>query len=109
MVLDKTGTITRGKPKVVRVVASESIREEELMAYAGSLERLSSHPLAKAIALEAETTNAKNMQVVEGSFEQVRALRVSGLGLGIGPPINIRTQCVQVHNTVHARVWFDLI
>lgn len=47
-VLDKTGTCTEGKPKVRKIYAL-GITEKELMAYAGSLEINSSHPLAKSI------------------------------------------------------------
>lgn len=48
VVLDKTGTCTEGKPKI-REIFSQGISERELMAYAGSLEVNSSHPLAKSI------------------------------------------------------------
>lgn len=48
VVLDKTGTITEGKPKVVEVV-SEGISKDELIQIAGAVEASSEHPLAKAI------------------------------------------------------------
>ena len=49
LVVDKTGTLTEGKPKVVTVIASEAIDESALLRLAGSLERQSEHPLAEAI------------------------------------------------------------
>ncbi|MCF0112156.1 MAG: heavy metal translocating P-type ATPase [Erysipelotrichaceae bacterium] len=47
--LDKTGTITRGKPEVTDVICAEGISLEELWQVAYNLERKSEHPLAKAI------------------------------------------------------------
>lgn len=49
LVLDKTGTITLGQPKVTDIVAAKSVGEKELLAVAYSLEQYSEHPLAKAI------------------------------------------------------------
>jgi Cu+-exporting ATPase len=49
LVIDKTGTLTEGKPKVVTVITSGSVAELTLLRLAGSLERQSEHPLAEAI------------------------------------------------------------
>jgi P-type Cu+ transporter len=49
LVVDKTGTLTEGKPKVVSVVPAEGISESELLRLAASVERASEHPLARAI------------------------------------------------------------
>jgi Cu+-exporting ATPase len=49
LVVDKTGTLTEGKPKVVAVAPAEAISESELMRLAASVERASEHPLARAI------------------------------------------------------------
>ncbi|MFH0300370.1 heavy metal translocating P-type ATPase [Bradyrhizobium sp. 31Argb] len=49
LVLDKTGTLTEGKPKVVGVIASKEFDETELLRLAASVERGSEHPLALAI------------------------------------------------------------
>jgi Cu+-exporting ATPase len=49
LVVDKTGTLTEGKPKVVAVKPVESIEETELLRLAASLERASEHPLGQAI------------------------------------------------------------
>ena len=50
IVVDKTGTLTEGKPRLVRVVAAPGFAETELLRVAASLERASEHPLAQAIA-----------------------------------------------------------
>ena len=47
--LDKTGTITRGEPKVTDILPAEGVSETELLTLAAALERKSEHPLAKAI------------------------------------------------------------
>ena len=49
LVVDKTGTLTEGKPKVVAVVPADGMGESELLRLAASVERASEHPLARAI------------------------------------------------------------
>ena len=49
LVVDKTGTLTEGKPRLASVVAGAGIDEAELLRLAASLERGSEHPLAAAI------------------------------------------------------------
>ena len=53
LVVDKTGTLTEGKPRVVAVVAAAGFDEAEVLALAASLERSSEHPLAAAIVAAA--------------------------------------------------------
>lgn len=69
--VDKTGTITRGEPEVVRVVPSGDHTEAELVARAAALESRSTHPLAKAVLRYAETKGvalapASDVQVLKG-------------------------------------------
>lgn len=54
VVLDKTGTITEGKPKVTDIITTESITETGLLRIAASIEYPSEHPLSKAIVERAE-------------------------------------------------------
>ena len=54
LVVDKTGTLTEGKPKLVSIVTAEGIDEPMLLRLAASLERGSEHPLAAAIVSGAE-------------------------------------------------------
>jgi Cu+-exporting ATPase len=54
LVVDKTGTLTEGKPKVTAVVPAEGIAESELLRLAASVERASEHPLAAAIVAAAK-------------------------------------------------------
>lgn len=54
VVLDKTGTVTKGEPEVTDVIPAEGSTEEELLDAAISLEKLSEHPLAKAVVAYSE-------------------------------------------------------
>jgi Cu+-exporting ATPase len=53
LVIDKTGTLTEGRPKVISVVPAAEMPETEILTLAASLERLSEHPLAAAIVTAA--------------------------------------------------------
>ena len=54
LVVDKTGTLTEGRPKVTAVVPASGMSETEILRFAASLERLSEHPLAAAIVAAAK-------------------------------------------------------
>jgi Cu+-exporting ATPase len=54
LVIDKTGTLTEGKPKVVGIIAAEGFEENQLLRLAASVERGSEHPLARAILAAAD-------------------------------------------------------
>ena len=53
LVVDKTGTLTEGKPKVVAIVPAQGFAENEVLRLAASVERASEHPLAQAIVAAA--------------------------------------------------------
>jgi P-type Cu+ transporter len=57
LVVDKTGTLTEGKPRVTDVITMPGISRTDLLALAASLERSSEHPLAAAIVLSAQGSN----------------------------------------------------
>lgn len=54
LVVDKTGTLTEGKPSLASIVALGSYSREQLLSFAASLERSSEHPLAKASVIAAD-------------------------------------------------------
>jgi Cu+-exporting ATPase len=67
VVVDKTGTLTEGKPKVVTVETRGGFDEAEVMTLVASVERASEHPLANAIvAASPETKKAMNVKTIAG-------------------------------------------
>jgi Cu+-exporting ATPase len=65
LVVDKTGTLTEGKPKVVAIVAAAGFQENEILRLAASVERASEHPLADAIVRAARERNLDPGKVEE--------------------------------------------
>ena len=71
LIVDKTGTLTEGKPQLSDVVVMPEVQEDELLALAAALERGSEHPLAEAIVAGAEAkglklASVKNFQAITG-------------------------------------------
>ena len=54
LVVDKTGTLTEGKPALTSIVAAPGLGEQEVLRFAAAVERPSEHPLAKAVVAAAE-------------------------------------------------------
>ncbi len=99
LIVDKTGTLTEGKPKLVAVLPEEGIEESELLRMAASLERGSEHPLAEAIVAGAEARNislskAEGFQAIPGKGVKARiegkvaalgnAKLIADMGLDVG-------------------------
>src|SRR5574338_664660 len=74
IVLDKTGTLTEGKPKVTDVIAFNKFNEEDVLRYGASIEAGSNHPIAKAIT--DESAKRKINQLPMSGFASI-----AGLGL----------------------------
>jgi Cu+-exporting ATPase len=88
IVLDKTGTLTRGKPSVTRIVASDGISERDLLRLAAAAELGSEHPLGEAIVEHArdlglELPVAQHFQAFAGKGIQAR---VDGREVLLGTP-----------------------
>jgi Cu+-exporting ATPase len=76
LVVDKTGTLTEGKPKLVSVVPGSGMDEQELLRLAASLERGSEHPLAAAIVDGAKDRGIKLSEA--GDFDSRTGKGVTG-------------------------------
>ncbi|HUG40672.1 MAG TPA: heavy metal translocating P-type ATPase [Longimicrobiales bacterium] len=88
IVLDKTGTITQGRPQVVKVYPLGGYAREEILHYAGSAEVLSEHPLARTIVACAEEEEvglsaAEDFDAITGGGVQAT---VDGRAVLIGAP-----------------------
>jgi len=77
LVVDKTGTLTEGRPQLVSVQASPGVDEQEVLRLAASLERASEHPLAEAIVRGAEQNGLK--LVPASNFESITGAGVTGV------------------------------
>jgi Cu+-exporting ATPase len=64
LVVDKTGTLTEGKPTVVGIVTAPGFVENEVLRFAASVERASEHPLAAAIVAAADERNVATARVL---------------------------------------------
>ncbi len=110
LVVDKTGTLTEGKPRLISVVALPPHNEEDLLALAASLERASEHPLAAAIVAGArerriELSNAESFESVTGKgvIGQVRGKRIAlgnqslleSLSIAIDPSLAERAEALR--------------
>ncbi len=88
LVVDKTGTLTEGKPKLISVYAEDGFSEDELLRLAASLERASEHPLADAIVEGAKERGVELDKADE--FETINGMGITG---------NVNGRRVAVGNT----------
>ncbi|MBI1723487.1 MAG: heavy metal translocating P-type ATPase [Gemmatimonadetes bacterium] len=102
IVVDKTGTLTEGKPRLASVIAADGMGEEEVLRLAAALERASEHPLAAAIVAGAQerkvaipaaqqfashtgqgvtgTVDGRSVALGNGRFLEGRGVPLNGLG-----------------------------
>ncbi len=76
LVVDKTGTLTEGKPAVAFISTAENLDERQLLRFAASLERGSEHPLAEAIVSAAQSRGIELTKAT--SFESLTGKGVQG-------------------------------
>jgi Cu+-exporting ATPase len=81
LVVDKTGTLTLGKPRLTGVVPAAGMDEEKLLKFAASLEKASEHPLAAAIVAGADERGVGPAEAAD--FESHTGKGVSGLVEGV--------------------------
>jgi Cu+-exporting ATPase len=88
LVIDKTGTLTQGKPKVTAIVPADGYSEADILSLAASLEQSSEHPLASAVVNAARERNV-GLRPVTG-FRAITGKGVSGavgsLSVALGNP-----------------------
>jgi P-type Cu+ transporter len=105
LILDKTGTLTEGKPALTDIVPVEPFTERELMRIATTLEQGSEHPLAKAVMEHASKTGIQPEPVT--NFQAVTGSGITGnvgdIGYILGSPGFLREHGLQVdENTISA-------
>jgi len=97
LVVDKTGTLTEGKPRLTTIIASDSVNENELLAAATAVEQQSEHPLASAIvrgAHDRHVTLAK-VQNFQSSTGGGVSGQVDGRAVLVGKPQFLKTQNIR--------------
>lgn len=77
VVLDKTGTITQGRPDVIDIKKTEGFSEDEVLRFAYSLEVLSEHPLANAVIKRAQEKNLEALKIKD--FKAEHGFGISGI------------------------------
>ncbi len=86
LVVDKTGTLTEGRPRVVAVVPADGFDETRILALGASLERSSEHPLAAAITAAAQDRGIALQDVTEFTSVTGKGVTgtVGGRAVGVG-------------------------
>ena len=100
LIVDKTGTLTEGKPTFDRAISAGPYTEEEILRLAASLDQGSEHPLANAIVLAARTRNLALER--PGSFESGSGIGVSGTVGGRQVALGNATLMTQMNVSVDA-------
>lgn len=77
LVVDKTGTLTEGKPKLTEIKAASGFDSEEILSWVASVEKHSEHPLAEAIVEGAKEQNIKTQNIEE--FQSVTGKGVTAV------------------------------
>jgi len=84
IVFDKTGTLTKGEPEVTDIIAFNSYKEDEILKFAASAEKVSEHPLGEALIKKAKRTqidlqNPRDFKAIEGHGIEAEVEKVSVL------------------------------
>jgi Cu+-exporting ATPase len=100
LVVDKTGTLTEGKPKVVAIVAVSGFEEADLLRLAASVERSSEHPLADAIVRAAKERDLDlgNVQEFDSPTGKGATGKVDGKTILVGNATFLASQGVETQS-----------
>ena len=98
LVVDKTGTLTEGKPVVTDLAPASGVEAGELLRVAASLEQASEHPLARAIVEHAREQGIVPLRVTEFSAVPGRGVkgRIGGVSACLGSPSFVASQGIEV-------------
>ncbi|MDQ7044253.1 MAG: copper-translocating P-type ATPase [Sulfurimonas sp.] len=76
LVVDKTGTLTEGKPKVTKILTTDTFKEADVLVLSASIEKASEHPLADALVSYTKDANLELLEVE--SFNSITGKGVEG-------------------------------
>lgn len=110
VVLDKTGTITQGRPDVIDIKKTENFSEDEVLRFAYSLEVLSEHPLANAVIKRAKEKNLEALKIKD--FRAEHGFGISGIEESSGLKIFAGNEKLFQKNNIeisHAKAEIDAL
>jgi len=110
VVLDKTGTITQGRPDVIAIKKTENFSEDEVLSFAYSLEVLSEHPLANAVIKQAKEKNLEALKIKD--FKAEHGFGISGIEEASGLKIFAGNEKLFKKNNIeisHAKAEIDAL
>ena len=110
VVLDKTGTITQGRPDVIAIKKTENFSEDEVLSFAYSLEVLSEHPLANAVIKRAKEKNLEALKIKD--FKAEHGFGISGIEEASGLKILAGNEKLFQKNNIeisHAKAEIDAL
>ena len=98
LVIDKTGTLTQGKPAVVEIITASTMSEAQALQFAASVERLSEHPLALAIVDAAEQRKLELLPVTDFDSPTGKGVfgRVNGQSVNLGADAFMKAQGIDM-------------
>ena len=106
VILDKTGTLTEGTPRVTDIISTSAFDHNELLSYAASIEKLSDFPLATAIVAEAEKSGLPLLPIESFSFfpGQGVSATIKGVEYFAGGPDHLAKNGVNISDLIpHVR------
>ena len=110
VVLDKTGTITQGRPDVIDIKKTQNFSEDEVLRFAYSLEVLSEHPLANAVIKQAKEKNLEALKIKD--FKAEHGFGISGIEEASGLKILAGNEKLFQKNNIeisHAKAEIDAL
>src|SRR5207245_9782650 len=98
VVIDKTGTLTLGDPEVTDIVELDGCSQKQVLTYAAAAEKLSSHPLARAIAAKAQELGANPTGSLSSDYLAGRDIlsRSQGARVPVGHSILLTAQNIPI-------------
>ncbi|WP_435019177.1 heavy metal translocating P-type ATPase [Tundrisphaera sp. TA3] len=104
VVLDKTGTVTEGRPEVVDVFAADGIGREALLALAAAAESGSEHPLARALQPHRDGSKVEGFRAIRGSGVTAT---VDGVAVRVGSPEFLASEGIDLPPNSAVDAWED--
>src|SRR6267378_3574491 len=106
VVIDKTGTLTLGDPEVTDIVGLDGCSQKQVLTYAAAAEKLSNHPLARAITAKAQELGANPTGSASSDYMAGKGIMswYQGERVIVGNPVLMTEQNIAISDDVHATI-----